>query len=85
MFLEPAWQIDGGVQKAWVLKANQYLRLLDTSTGKVSVVFGWGAARGLVSRTGQGALNANLRVDVDVWGLGTPLGEAQFQNLAVAN
>ncbi len=45
----------------------------------MALVFGWGAALGLVFTTGQGALHASFRVDSDVWGLGTPSGEAQLK------
>jgi len=43
VFLEPTWQVEGatardsGIRKAWVLKGNEYIRLLDASTGKVTV------------------------------------------------
>jgi hypothetical protein len=28
VFLEPTWQVEGSTQKAWILKANEYIRLL---------------------------------------------------------
>ena len=37
IFLEPTEQIEGGIQKAWTLKANEYVRLLDSITGKIVV------------------------------------------------
>merc|ERR1719478_379671 len=43
LFLEPMWRIEGsaskngGVQKAWVLKANEYIRLVDGNTGSIAV------------------------------------------------
>lgn len=46
MFLEPSWKIetvgpkDSGIRKAWVLKAYEYVRLIDTVTGKVRMVKG---------------------------------------------
>ena len=45
----------------------------------VSLCMSKGAALQEGPETGQGALNANARVDFDVWGLGTPLGEAQLK------
>jgi len=42
VFLEPTWQIEGssskdsGVRKAWSLKAYEFIRLVDSVTGKVS-------------------------------------------------
>merc|ERR1719453_829861 len=46
VFLEPSWKIettgpkDNGIRKAWVLKAYEYVRLLDSVTGKVRMVKG---------------------------------------------
>eukprot|EP00437_Effrenium_voratum_P018401 CAMPEP_0181452614 /NCGR_PEP_ID=MMETSP1110-20121109/29298_1 /TAXON_ID=174948 /ORGANISM="Symbiodinium sp., Strain CCMP421" /LENGTH=690 /DNA_ID=CAMNT_0023576903 /DNA_START=80 /DNA_END=2152 /DNA_ORIENTATION=+ len=36
VFLEPTWQVEGGVARAWALKAYEYIRLMDTVTGKVT-------------------------------------------------
>lgn len=40
VFLEPTWQVEGGVKKAWALKAYEYLRLVDSVTGKVTAYRG---------------------------------------------
>jgi hypothetical protein len=46
VFPEPSWTIettspkDNGIRKAWVLKAYEYVRLLDSVTGKVRMVKG---------------------------------------------
>lgn len=40
VFLEPTWKIDGAkgnIGKAWVLKANEYVRLLNGISGQVTV------------------------------------------------
>merc|ERR1719446_1590826 len=43
VFLEPSWKIetsspkDTGIRKAWVLKAYEYVRLIDSVTGKVTM------------------------------------------------
>jgi len=47
VFLEPSWKIEtsgpkdlSGIRKAWVLKAYEYVRLIDSVTGKVRMVKG---------------------------------------------
>jgi len=37
VFLEPTWKEEGSVKKAFVLKAHEYIRLLDVTTGKIAV------------------------------------------------
>jgi len=46
VFLEPAWEVevrdakDTGIRKAWVLKTNEYVRLIDGVTGSVRMFQG---------------------------------------------
>ena len=39
VFLESTWRVDfsAGVEKAWALKSFEYVRLLNSVTGKVAV------------------------------------------------
>lgn len=37
LFLEPTWEVAGGVKKAWTLKPYEYVRLHDTTNGKTTV------------------------------------------------
>jgi len=36
-FLEPTEKVEGRIQKAWTLQANEYVRLLDSVSGKIAV------------------------------------------------